>query len=344
MAMILVQKFHSIHEIDTEFVQNLESLLQEEIMSFDILIERHDLAPATDVFTYFLFFGPTQNAPIGFAQLCLRSIPTEGLIPWHRKLKFWSKDYLHWKEAIWKVGDGNFGFVVSDPRFSRSIKEKMQELIKEQEARPEVMAQHLFCLKGMQEFHSSWSTENRWSRDSFILEPLMKSYKTYPEYLGNLPKEVAGIVKEAWKKLHKESKVELGDYPNLSELPVEINLDESVKARFKKHQAQILTFEKDKKILGCLSVFKGKGGNVFIEPYPFEPEGDSLVHDDLYIQYAILKFHEMPDARKCHIMKHGTKLLFEEKEDLKFFQEQGFQFRTVTQHFCSKIPNFTNPT
>jgi len=342
--MILVQKFHSIHEIDPEFVQNLESLLQEEIVSFDTLIERHDMAPATDVFTYFLFFGPTQNAPIGFSQLCLRTIPTEGLIPWYQKMKFWNKDHLHWKEAIWKVGDGNFGFVVSDPRFSRSIKEKMVELIKDQEARAEVMAQHVFCLKGMQEFQSSWNTENRWSRDSFILEPLSKSYKTYPDYLGSLSKDVSGLIKDSWKKLHKDSQVELGDYPSLSELPSSIDLDPQVKARCEKHRAQILTFEKDKKILGCLTVFRGKGGNVFMEPYPFEPEGDSIVHDDLYIQYAILKFHEMPEARKCHIMKNGGKLLFEEKEDLKFFQEQGFQFRTITQNFSSKISNFTRPS
>jgi hypothetical protein len=51
----------------------------------------------------------------------------------------------------------------------------------------------------------------------------------------------------------------------------------------------------------------------------------------------------MPDARKCHMLKFGTKLVFDEKDDLKFFQEQGFQFKTVTQSFSSKIPNFTKP-
>lgn len=49
-------------------------------------------------------------------------------------------------------------------------------------------------------------------------------------------------------------------------------------------------FEKDLEVLGCLLVLKGKNGNVFFEPFPFEPEGAALVRDELYTQYALLKF------------------------------------------------------
>ena len=51
----------------------------------------------------------------------------------------------------------------------------------------------------------------------------------------------------------------------------------------------------------------------------------------------------MPEARKCHMLNFGTKLVFDEKEDLKFFQEQGFQFKTIIHHFLSKLPNITKP-
>lgn len=40
--MFIVQKFHSIHEIDPEFIQTVETLLQEEVASFDILVHNHD--------------------------------------------------------------------------------------------------------------------------------------------------------------------------------------------------------------------------------------------------------------------------------------------------------------
>src|SRR5690606_31825441 len=124
--MLIVQKFHSIHEIDAEFVSSIEVLLQEEISGFDILIDRHDSAPASDVFTYFLFFGPTQNAPIGFAQICIRHLPGKEFLPWYKKMKFWNKDFEHWKEVIWQVGTGGHGLCVFDSKFARTGKEKVQ--------------------------------------------------------------------------------------------------------------------------------------------------------------------------------------------------------------------------
>ena len=70
---------------------------------------------------------------------------------------------------------------------------------------------------------------------------------------------------------------------------------------------------------------------------------EAIVTDELYSQYAILKFFEMPEGRKCHMLRSGSKLVFDEKEDLKFFQEQGFHFRTITQSFSSKLPHLTGP-
>lgn len=342
--MIIVQRFHSIHDIDTEFIPSLEILLQEDVPSFKSLIEKHDNAPAGDVFTYFLFFGPTQNTPIGFAQLCLRTLPGDDLIPWHDKIfKFWKKDHLHWKQVTWKVGNGNSGLFVFDPRFSRSGKDKLQELIREYELRPEIKSQELFSIKGLQDFQSTWPTDNKWSKDRYVIEPLIKSSKSYQDYLGSLNQEVGGHIKQCWKDLHQKSKVELGDYQSAKDTPQTIPIDEKILKLWDQLGVQILTFEKDLKVLGCLVVQRGKNGNIFFEPFPFEPESEAVVTDELYTQYALLKFFEMPDARKCHMLKFGTKFVFDEKEDLIFFQEQGFQFKTIIQSFSSKLSGITNP-
>lgn len=341
--MLIVQKFHSIHEIDPEFIPSLELLLQEDAPNFNSLVEKHDSAPASEVFTYFLFFGPTQNTPIGFAQLCLHQMPGEELISWQKKIKFWDKDHLHWKQVTWKVGDGNSGLFVFDPRFARSGKEKIQELIKEYESREDIMAQEIFHIKGLQDFQSSWDAPVKWSKERFVLEPLIKSHKSYQNYIESLSPEISDLVKRSWKDLHKKGQIELGDYPTSKETPKTIPVDEKVLQVWERLGAQVLTFEKDLKVLGCLLILKGKNGNVFFEPFPFEPQGESLVSDELYTQYALLKFFEMPEARKCHMLKFGTKLVFDEKDDLKFFQEQGFQFKTVTQTFSSKLTNFTKP-
>jgi hypothetical protein len=341
--MLIVQKFHSIHEIDPEFIANLEVLLQEEVPSFNTLIQDHDKAPATDVFTYFLFFGPTQNAPIGFAQLRLRQLPSRDLLPWYKKLAFWDKKHEHWKQITWQVGGGSSGPCIFDPRFARSGKEKMQELIKDYESRPDIMSQQIYFLKGLQDFQSTWFVDNKWSKESFVLEPLSKAFKTYQDYLAALKPEIRSHIKKCWKDLHVGGAIELGDYPLPSEAPKTLPVSEEQLATWEKWGAQILTFEKDLEVLGCLLVLKGKNGNVFFEPFPFEPEAESQVSDELYTQYALLKFFEMPEARKCHMMKFGSKLVFEDREDLRFFQEQGFQLKTITHSFSSRLTQITRP-
>lgn len=339
--MLLVQKYHSIHEIDPEFIPAIELLLQEDVASFATLIQRHDDAPEGCVFTYFLFFGPTQNTPIGFAQLALKKVPD--LLPWHKKLKFWNKDHLSWKQVTWQIGDGSSGLCVFDPKFTRSGKEKVLELIKEYEQRPDIMGEEIYCLKGLQDYPISWNSEIKWSKEAYVLDPLPKAFKTYQDYLNSLEKDVKNLIKESWKELHKKSEIHLGDYPSPLDTPKTLPIPTAQLETWAKWGAQVLTFEKDLKVLGCLLVLKGKNGNVFFEPYPFEPEAESLVHDELYTQYALIKFFEMPEARKCHLMKFGSKLVFEDKEDLKFFQSQGFQLKTVVRQFQSRLPELTAP-
>lgn len=339
--MLMVQKFHSIHEIDPEFIPNIEVLLQEDVASFATLVQRHDDAPEGCVFTYFLFFGPTQNTPIGFAQLCLKPIPN--LLPWYKKLKFWNKDHLHWKQITWEIGDGSSGLCVFDPKYARSGKDKIAELIKEYEGRPDILAEELYCLKGLQEYAIGWNADNRWSKEAYVLEPLPKAFKSYEDYLKSLENDVREYVKKSWKELHKKGKIELGDYPSPLDTPKTLPIPVAQLETWAKWGAQVLTFEKDLKVLGCLLVLKGKNGNVFFEPFPFEPEGEAQVNDELYTQYALLKFFEMPDARKCHLMKFGSKLVFEDKEDLRFFQSQGFQLKTVVRTFQSRLKELSTP-
>ena len=340
--MLMVQKFHSIHEIDPEFIPNIEVLLQEDVASFETLVQRHDGAPEGHVFTYFLFFGPTQNTPIGFAQLCLKPVRTE-FIPLLKRMAFWNKEHEHWKQVTWEIGDGSPGLCVFDAKYTRSGREKIQELLIEYEKRPDVMASETFCVKGLQDFTSEWSTDNVWTKEMYVLEALTKASKNYQDYLDNLEDDVKKFVQKSWRDLHKKDKVELGDYPTPLETPNTLPIPAEQLQIWAKWGAQVLTFEKDLKVLGCLLVLKGKNGNVFFEPFPFEPEGQSLVNDQLYTQYALLKFFEMPDARKCHLMKFGSKLVFEEKEDLKFFQAQGFQSKTIVRKFQSRLKDLQRP-
>jgi len=341
--MLITQRFHSIHEIDPEFVTNIEFLLQEDVASFKSLVQLHDNAPEGCMFTYFLFFGPTQNAPVGFAQLCLKPVPSKKILPWHKKIKFWDKTRFSWKQLTWQMGEGLSGLCVFDPKFLRSGKEKIQNLIEEYEKRSDIVAEETYCLKGLHEFSSSWQADNVWSKEFYVLDPLPRASKNYQDYIEALDTEVQKLIREGWRNLHRKGEIELGDYSSISEIIKKFPTNAEFPKNLIQPDSQILTFEKGDKILGCIIVLKGKNGNIFFEPFPFEPEGKALVNDELYTQYALIKFFEMEGARKCHLMKFGNKLTFEDKNDLKFFQSQGFGFKTVVRRFKSRLKELSTP-
>lgn len=339
--MIIVQKFHSLHDIDPEFITNLEMLLKEEVPNFHFIERAQDGSPETDLYTYFLFFGPTQNTPVGFGQVCLRSVPSENFLSFGQKMKFWKKEHLHWRQAIWNVFGGNSGVSLFDPKFSRSGMEKMQEIIHEYELRSDIVAHDIHVLKGFQNYKlknlSSVSTRQR-----FVLESLPKSAKTYEDYLGGLDQETRNEVKSEWKKLRDAGDVNVGDYP-LPAKDLDVPFTQDQLSLWHSWKASILTFEKNKKIIGCVLVIPGKDGNYFFEPYPFEPTENAIVSDQMYIQYALLKFHDIKEARRCHIFRSGGKLTFSDKKELDFFTQQGFQTKEISEVFYSRLEGPTVP-
>jgi hypothetical protein len=341
--MLIVQTFHSIHEIDSEFISNLELLLEEETPNFEFLVQRQDEAPATDTFTYFLFFGPTQNAPIGFAKLRLREIPWKNYVPWWRRLMFWNKDYLHWKHVTWLIQDGLEGPCVFDSRFKRSGKEKMISLFKESMERADFVSGEITCLNDIQDYPINWPSCFVSQKKLFILGPFLRNAKTYQDYLDRVSPEISKEIKSSWKNLHKNLNVQLGDYPTLEDNLIDLPLDKDLLKKWTKAGAQVLTFEKDHAILGCLLMIKGKNGNLFFEPFVFESTEEPLITEELYIQYALLKFFEFPEARKCHLLRESSKIIFDHQEDAAHFEAQGFILKEVRQTFSSRLKRLELP-
>ncbi len=338
--MLLVQKFHSLHEIDPEFIPSIEQLLKEEVPNFHFIERAQDGSPATDFFTFFLFFGPTQNTPIGFAQVRLRSVPSDLYLSFWQKLAFWNKEHKHWKEAVWNVFGGNSGVCLFDPKFARSGVEKMQELIHEYETRKDIVAHDIHCLKGIQNYKLK-NYSPILLRSRFVLEALPKGAKSYEDYLSSVTKEMRKEIKSEWKKL-SDAQIEMGDFPlPAKELSLPFPAEEL--SRWESWGSTVLTFQKEGKLLGVVLMTPGKDGNYFFEPFPLEPENKALVNDQMYIQYALLKFHDVKEARRCHIFRDNSKLTFTDKNELEFFTQQGFQTKEISENFYSSIEGFTAP-
>ena len=339
--MLIVQKFHSLHEIDPEFTPALELLLKEEVPNFDFIKRAQDRSPENDFFTYFLFFGPTQNTPIGFAQLRLRSVPSELYLSLKEKISFWDKKHKHWKEAAWNVFGGNSGVCLFDAKFTRSGLDKVQNIIYDYETRADIVAHDIHILKGIQNFKLKTLSPVT-TRSRFVLEALTKSANNYQDYLSGLSTETAKEIKTEWKKLRDAGNVNVGDFP-LPAKNLDLPFSQEDQTLWASWGSTILTFEKDEKILGCILMVPGKDGNYFFEPFPLEPEGKEIVPDQMYIQYALLKFHDVKEARRCHIFRSGGKLTFTDKKELEYFTLQGFQTKEISEVFYSRLDGLVSP-
>jgi len=168
------------------------------------------------------------------------------------------------------------------------------------------------------------------------LGPYQRDCKTYQDYLSTLPKDISLEIKQNWKNLHKNLNIKLGDYLNINEAP-NLPIDDKIKAKILKLNSQILTFELDGKALGCLIMTKGKNGNFFFEPFVFETNPEPLIPEVLYSQYALLKFFEFPEARKCHLLRNNAKIVFDHKDDSLQFELQSFKVFELEQTFSSRL-------
>lgn len=338
----MVQQYHSIHEIDPEFIPSIEVLLEEEIPHFDVLVRKHDLAPEKEMFTYYLFFGASHNMPVGLAHVALKFLDVD-CRTFSQKLKFWNKDHTHWKQLDWNLPGTSIGLSVFNQKAGVSSHKKILDILSGYLSREDIVAFNIYTPKHSPETPLLAEPKHQLQKDHYHLLPLTKTVNSYQEYLATLEKESQKEITRQWKQLHKAHHIELGEYPIIADAPKELPFDQSLLDFWLSIGAQLLTFNKDGKILGCLLMMEGKNGNFFFEPYPFESAHDALVSDLLYIQYAIFKFFEFPHSRKCHILKGFNKLVFEEKEDLAFFADQGFSYKHMVQTFVSKLEKLEKP-
>lgn len=337
----MVQQYHSIHEIDAEFIPSIEVLLEEEIPHFDVLVRRHDLAPEKEMFTYFLFFGSSHNMPVGIAHVGLKFLDVD-CRTFSQKLKFWNKDHTHWKQLDWRLPGTSIGMGVFNQKAGVSSHKKILDILSDYLHREDIVAFNIFNAKNQPEVQLNLEPKHFMQKDHYHLLPLTKSVNSYQEYLASLEVESQKEIARQWKQLHKFHHIELGEYP-IADAPTGLPFDSSTLEFWNSIGAQLLTFNKDGQILGCLLMIEGKNGNFFFEPFPFESAQEALVSDLLYIQYAIFKFFEFSHSRKCHILKGLEKLVFQEKEDLAFFADQGFSYKHMVQTFASKLEKLEQP-
>lgn len=335
--MLLTQKFHSLNEIDPEFISALEQLLHEEWPDFNTWKLFEQNSPPEDTYIYWLFFGPTQNTPVGATQVRLRKLNPEKTNPWWMKVgKMFGMKPADHRMAVWEMGSSSDGPAVFDARFARSGREKFWKLHHEVEVRSEVLVESIVLPQGWGTPKPAWPEVAQEKRDSWqALRPFEKKHKLYQDYLGGL--ENRADIQAGWRKLH-EGNIKLGDFPTLNsreELAKEC--PQADLRQFEKFPGGLLTFQHEGKLLGAVHYQKGQAGTWFFEPVPLETQGEEIVGDLLYVQYALLKWHEISEARKLVINRHGRPLHLKVPAEEQFFTSQGFTTRVMEELTWSRV-------
>ena len=305
--MIISQKFNSINDIDLEFVPSLELLLSHKIPHFQSLINYEENAPQDIGFAYYLFFSNKTNSPIGFAQLELKN---EKPIKKSLMAKLLKKDPVEnqfEKSVEWLICGTNEDGIIFDPRYISNFTDGAQKVITEFQNRKDIQSQSIY-------FSDSYSKIENLSHcikhsDKIVPDVLVKNQSSYQEFFLSLEDDLQRAIKENWKKVQKELKLEMGDYQSFkhtfqykAEGPAqykELKNHPKLKKYIKEdNTTYFLTLESKKRLSLLVILIAGNNGNSFYDTlYQDETISDIMVH-----QLSLMKFYECEEFNNLYFL------------------------------------------
>lgn len=318
--MLYVQKYHNLGDIDLEFIPTLESLLSENIPSFEWMVSTEKEIPEDIYFTYYLFFGDKHNSPVGFARMeleqCKKNRPG-----FFKRLFSKDKNEVKPKIAKWQTSFSFGEGLTFDPMYIKPGLLTTNKLINEYQKREDIQGQRLTFYQAYNDLEQSLNNVTN-KKERIIAHTLIKSKASYKDYLLGLKDETQEKVKKSWKMAN--SLYTIAEFTHFKEVfqyrKDGANLLSALKklpdfSKIKDHEVTYLTLEEDNEILAIIMLIKGHHGNYFYNFCLLKLDLDQVILH----QIAILHFFEKEDANKLHPMKGVS--------DLAFFQEMGFTTR-----------------
>lgn len=322
--MILTQKYHSVSEIDEEFIPGLENLLQDYFPSFNWLIKREKLEPESTHFTYFLFFGNKHNAPVGFAGLSIKKSDEQS--PWYKKLLKSNKDSL--KVINWSTpGPGEEAFFF-DPLYIKDGVTKSRELIKNYFERKDISWQSLTFSKAFSGIQESFAKNLSASSEKKVADTFIKSGNSYQHYLSERSQKMQDKIKLDWKILSTKYDLDIGDYNTFKSvfeyrkngqlLYKELKKDSKVQININE-KTHFITFETHDEVQAILFLIRGFRNHLFFDWKIFNEN----ITSEMMIQLAVMKFYELEDVTFLHSLT--------EQDLSKSLEGAGFSGKNLLQ-------------
>lgn len=311
--MIITQKYNSAEDIDPEFIPSLESLLENCVPSFE-LIKNYEKAAQDNInFAYYLFFGNTTNAPIGFAQVEMQKntpVKKSFFSRFKKESPLDSKINTHLK---WSIPGSYKEGIVFDPKFIKHASDKTKKIFNEYFEREDIQTQELIFSGAYESLNIPFQSQTYQNKDIVSLDTFIKNKQSYESFLSDLPRDLNQLIKRSWKNIQQDLNLKLGEYTSFKDaFSYKTNAANQYKELKQKPQIkkylsveegiEFLTLESSESIEALVVFIKGSGHHCFYEILHLSDKAPEIIPH----QMAILKFFEKDSVNKLHALGEIT--------------------------------------
>lgn len=309
---MLVQKYHSVHEIDEEFLPGIEDLLEGELSSFEEFAYWSKKAPENVHYNIFLFFNPVKNTPVGLAMLQMIKIEDAKKSIFRLKPKSEQKIYLNWK-IPGLTGRG----ILYHPLFEEEVMAEFLKVKEKFESRENVIHEEIVTdsevlvksLKGSHQIYPSHSSH----------VPLVKVHAKVEDYFQMTGQNYEACF-ERIVSFMKENKINVVPGESIKDIfrnipggkDLYLELKDHPKLKFsKKANAYYIGLIKEESVLSILSFIEGKNDFLYHDLIAFNNWTPSKEDGKVFLTMVIDHFYHSEKAKHliCNTSPYSKEIL-----------------------------------
>lgn len=278
-------KYKSLFKIHPEYKRQIEKMLSHEVPDFSWLTDQP--LPESGDWSFLLFISKETNRAVGFASLCLKGRSLVACLPLDSGL-----------------GRGIF----FEPEYQRKCQDKLIEQIEKLKIDINDSDLKVQLLSGHRGFGAPFRKNKKSLEGKRSI--LFRLEEDYPSYLKKLKMQDRVRILNLWKELNSSRDIKIGDYNSLDELLKQKKISLANYMKFRNHpkffkytsrKSHYLVFEVKQKVVAMTTLVEGRNKNLFFDLI-IPPEGSNISYE-LMVQYAVLKFLEMPKFKKLIALK-----------------------------------------
>lgn len=283
--MLLVQKYNSLDEIDSEFKDSLEVLLASELPSLNQLNDFEKRSPEKLVFYYYLFFGHQHNRPVGMFFAQFFPLPDDEFLSFkERMLKKIKKTPSAKLMRLTGPGVTNSCWCFEPKHEAQGLKE-IAKILSELRT-PEVLMAEEICTS----IHGSLIKESTHRESSkVLLAPFVLKNNSYETYFNGLAPEEKNQLKNLWKNITQNKNLEICEITESFKLP-KVARPEGI-SNYLKLDSTFIGLQENGQTKGLIIFTKGVQKKLFVD---FVVVNHSDAYSPMaYLQNALMKAFEL---------------------------------------------------